>query len=195
MLVCPGSASAASTGRHSEACAVTAYPKMIGRPHARRSGWPVSSNTAPPPTLKKSPSSHASITRCWNSVSLASRSFRSMVRPLMPPCSLHQLVNASAVSNISWLRPEPAGEARVGERRNLDRLGGDAGVGARGEGFAFGRVLAEHAEVAEGAVVEAQLGFFALAVGRGPFRSLGRFGPGVRFLSRVLTVAATRGDE
>ena len=79
---------------------------MIGSPHLSRSAWPVSSNTAPPPTLKKSPSSQASMTRCWNSVSFASRSFSTILRPLMPPWSLHHFENASAVSNISWFRPK-----------------------------------------------------------------------------------------
>ena len=49
-------------------------------------------------------------------MSFASRSLSSILRPLMPPCSLHHLVNASAVSNSSWLspsRPEKPGSENV----------------------------------------------------------------------------------
>jgi hypothetical protein len=50
------------------------------------------------------------------SVSFASRSFRSIVRPLIPPASLHHSANASALSNSSWFspgRPEKPGSENV----------------------------------------------------------------------------------
>ena len=78
---------------------------MFGRPQASRSFWPWSSKTPRPPTSMKSPSSQASIIRAWCSVSFASRSLSSSLRPLIPPASLHHAVNASALSKISWFRP------------------------------------------------------------------------------------------
>ena len=52
----------------------------------------------------------------------------------MPPCSLHHFVNASAVSNSSWLRPRRPEKPGIRERRHLQRVRGDARIGA-------GRVL------------------------------------------------------
>jgi len=64
----------------------------------------VSSNTAPPPTSAKS-SAHDSVMRCLYSVSFASRSVRSILRPSMPPAALHQSTKTLEASNSSWFRP------------------------------------------------------------------------------------------
>ncbi|GIU90115.1 MAG: hypothetical protein KatS3mg010_1214 [Acidimicrobiia bacterium] len=78
--------------------------------------------------------------------------------------------------------------AGVGERRDLDRLGGDTGIGPVGERLALGRLPADDAEVAERAVVEPQ---FAVAA-----RVAGRLagGPGVARLGGLL-VAPARGEH
>ena len=135
------------------------------------------------------------MTRCWNSVSLASRSFEVDRAPVDAAVLVAPVGKRFGGVEHLLIEAGPAGEAGVGEGRDLDRLRGDAGVGAGREGLALGRRLAQHAEVAEGAVVEAQLGRLRLAFGCRFAGGFGGFGLSVRFLRRVFAVAATRGDE
>src|SRR4029078_1884928 len=77
---------------------------MLARPHFTRAPPSPLSSAAPPPTIAKSVWPPF-VTAEGYSKSLASRSVRLSLRPLMPPCSLHHFVNATAVSHISFVRP------------------------------------------------------------------------------------------
>src|SRR6476620_7974626 len=77
---------------------------MLARPHFTRAPPSPLSSAAPPPTMAKSVW-QPFVTAEGYSISLASRSVRLSLRPLMPPCWLHHFVNATAVSYISLVRP------------------------------------------------------------------------------------------
>src|SRR6478735_483004 len=77
---------------------------MLARPHFTRAPPSPLSSAAPPPTMAKSVW-QPFVTAEGYSISLASRSVRLSLRPLMPPCTLHHFVNATAVSHISFVRP------------------------------------------------------------------------------------------
>src|SRR3954451_8154084 len=72
--------------------------------HLSRVSTPSWSNTAPPPTIMKSLEQASVIFACtW----VRAESFLSteILRPLIPPRSLHHAAKTSAVSNSSWFRP------------------------------------------------------------------------------------------
>src|SRR3954452_4059438 len=70
----------------------------------RRVVTPSWSNTTPLPTSMKS-EAHASGILALTLVSATSRWLTTILRPLMPPASLHHFEKTVAVSNNSWSRP------------------------------------------------------------------------------------------
>src|SRR3954470_4234292 len=88
---------------------------MSGSRQSRRVLTPWLSETAPPPTRKKS-WAQASVIFACTLKSAESCWLTTILRPLMPPASLHHLLKTSAVSNSSWSRPgrpEKPGSANV----------------------------------------------------------------------------------
>src|SRR6187549_1816422 len=86
------------------ATADTVNAAICGMPQFTRASTVASSKATPLPTSMKS-FWHASTVDGPASKSLASYLSRTIVRPRMPPASLHHATNASAASNTSWLRP------------------------------------------------------------------------------------------
>src|SRR3954451_24337208 len=79
-------------------------PDTSGSRHFSRGSTPSVSKVAPPPTITKS-SRQDSDMRATTLVSAASRLSTTILRPLMPPRSLHHCSKTSAVSKNSWFRP------------------------------------------------------------------------------------------
>src|SRR2546425_1464077 len=81
------------------------YVGISGSRHESRSRWPgLLSNTLPLPTRKKSVA-HAFLIWASKLKSAASYSWRTILRPRMPPASLHHFVKTSPASKSSWSRP------------------------------------------------------------------------------------------
>src|SRR4051794_2292851 len=99
-----GFGSGCTTRSAPRASAVTTWPAMSGSRHWSRVWTPWLSNTAPPPTRKKS-CAQASVMRALTSNRAESCWLTTILRPLMPPAALHHLLNTSAVSKSSWSRP------------------------------------------------------------------------------------------
>jgi hypothetical protein len=83
---------------------VTEKPATSMRPQEAPTSGQKLSWTAPEPTMAKSSLQDCSSTG-WYSVTAASRKFRTICLPLMPPASLHHCTKASLASKISWFRP------------------------------------------------------------------------------------------
>ena len=86
---------------------------------------------------------------------------------------------------------EPSGEAGVGEGADLDGVGGDAGVSARGIRLVGRRITAQHAQVAERALLEA---LASLAAAARRLRGRGRV-VGVARVRRLVVAAACAGYQ